>query len=220
MKTFIITAGGIGKRMNSSIPKQFLKLNNKPILMHTILRFFDFDKNAQIILTLPDEWSDYWKQLCNENNFTVKHEIVNGGKERFYSIKNALNHAKGDIVCVHDGVRPLVNKKTIENCIKNLSKANGVIPVLPLKESLRKGSLEMSESLNRKEYFTVQTPQCFKVEFLKKAYDVDYTELFTDDASVFENSGEQVYLIHGNEENIKITSPVDLKIAEVLLERL
>lgn len=222
MNTFIITAGGIGKRMQSKIPKQFLHIAGKPILMHTISAFYSFDNDAQILLTLPKDWWDYWFELCDENNFTIKHEVVEGGKERFHSIQKALKVAKGEITAVHDGVRPLVSQTTIKNCIDKLKDVKAVVPVLPLKESLRKGEqlvtgLKNSIAVDRKSYFTVQTPQCFHTETLKKAYDTDFHESFTDDASVVEKMGENIELIIGNEENIKITTPTDLKIAQVLI---
>lgn len=217
MNTFIITAGGVGKRMKTKIPKQFLLLKGKPILMHTITCFYDFDNDAQIILTLPSDWWDYWEELCRDYDFTVKHEIEEGGKERFHSIQKALKKAKGDIIGVHDGVRPLVSQKTIKDCIEKLENHKAVIPVLPLKESLRKGSPNRNQSADRKNYFTVQTPQCFYADIIKNAYDTEFQEYFTDDASVVEESGGNITMIIGNEENIKITSPMDLKVAEVLI---
>ena len=217
MNSFIITAGGIGKRMGAKVPKQFLLLQDKPILMWTIEVFYNYDQNAQLIVTLPKEWWSFWEELCQKNNFNIPHELIEGGKERFHSIQRALKVVKGDKVAIHDGVRPLVSVKTLENCFKALEKSDAVVPVLPLKESLRKGTLEKSISQDRSLYFTAQTPQCFTAEIIKKAYQQEFQKLFTDDASVVETLDYPVLLVYGNEENIKITSPLDLKMAEVFL---
>ena len=216
MNSFIITAGGIGKRMGAKVPKQFLLLQDKPILMRTIEVFYNYDQNAQLIVTLPKEWWSFWEELCQKYSFNIPHELVEGGKERFHSIQLALKVVKGDKVAIHDGVRPLVSTGTIENSLKALEKSDAVVPVLPLKESLRKGSLEKSFSQDRSQYFTVQTPQCFNAEIIKKAYQQDFQKSFTDDASVVETIGYSIKLVYGNEENIKITSPTDLAVAGFL----
>ena len=216
-RSIIITAGGLGKRMQTDIPKQFLLLQEKPVLMHTLERFYQFDPTAQIFITLPESWFGYWKELLGQFNIQIPHQLIDGGQERFHSIKNALAHCKGEEVAVHDGVRPLVSLDTIERCFEALSGAQAVVPVLPAKDSIRKGTLQNSETVNRAEFFLVHTPQCFKTAVLKKAYEQDYQSTFTDDASVAEAIGIKPVLVLSNEENIKITSPFDLKLLNNLL---
>lgn len=215
--TVIITAGGIGKRMGTAVPKQFLLLKGKPLLMHTINCFHDYDTDLQILVTLPSAWWEYWQELCQKHQFTIPHILVEGGMERYDSVKNALNSAAGEIIAVHDGVRPLVNSATIRNCIKLAQEKGAAVPVLPLKESLRKGNFTESNAQNRSEFFSVQTPQCFKSELLIDAYHLPFSEHITDDASLVEKAGFPIFLTLGNEENIKITTPMDLKIGEVLI---
>jgi 2-C-methyl-D-erythritol 4-phosphate cytidylyltransferase len=216
-RSIIITAGGLGKRMQTDIPKQFLLLQEKPVLMHTLERFYQFDPTAQIFITLPEAWFGYWNELLAQFDIQIPHQLIDGGQERFHSIKNALAHCKGEEVAVHDGVRPLVSLDTIERCFEALSGAQAVVPVLPAKDSIRKGTLQNSETVNRAEFFLVYTPQCFKTAVLKKAYEQDYQSTFTDDASVAEAIGIQPVLVLSNEENIKITSPFDLKLLNNLL---
>lgn len=217
MNTFIITVGGIGKRMESELPKQFLLLKGKPVLLHTLERFYEADPTAQIFITLPNDWINYWNELLNQYHCQILHEVIPGGIERYDSIKNALEKSTGTIIAVHDGVRPLVSVKTITNCIDSAAKKGSGIPYLPIKESLRKVTLEKSTALIRSEYVSVQTPQCFSAEIIKKAYQLPYHSAITDDASLVEESGYTIHLVEGNEENIKITTPIDLRIAELLL---
>lgn len=219
-KTVIITAGGIGKRMNSDIPKQFLLLGEVPILMHTIERFYAFDSSIQILVTLPKDWWSYWNELCQKYNFQISFELVEGGKERYHSVQKALKMAKGDIIAIHDGVRPLVTESTIQNAFSLAKQKGSSVPVVALKESIRMQSKNGNKAVNRKEYVLVHTPQCFRSKWLKKAYTQTYSDEFTDDASVVEKSGEKIYLSKSNEENIKITTPNDLKIAELFLSSL
>jgi 2-C-methyl-D-erythritol 4-phosphate cytidylyltransferase len=214
----IITAGGTGKRMGSEIPKQFMEVAGKPILFHTISLFHQFNKSTQILVTLPESWLDYWDELINTYQFDVPHEVIAGGQERFHSIKNALQHCNEPIVMVHDGVRPLVSLETLKRCIEALETFNAVVPVVPVKESLRKVSGRKSEALIRKEYCNVQTPQCFEKSVLEKAYSQEYHDGITDDASLVEQCGEFIHLVDGNDENIKITTPMDLILADALLK--
>jgi 2-C-methyl-D-erythritol 4-phosphate cytidylyltransferase len=213
----IITAGGIGKRMGGDLPKQFLELNNLPMLMHTIRVFHDFDSSAQLILTLPAEWQEYWATLCAKHQFNIPHQVVDGGKERYHSIQNALNYCQGDYVAIHDGVRPFVDQKTLMNCWNGVQEFGAVIPVLALKESLRKVGENESNSVNRSEFRIVQTPQCFKKDILLVAYQKSFHEGITDDASLVEEAGYVIHLVEGNEQNIKITTPTDLRFADFLL---
>jgi 2-C-methyl-D-erythritol 4-phosphate cytidylyltransferase len=214
----IITAGGIGKRMGSAIPKQFIEVSGLPILMHTILCFHRFDSRTQIIITLPNDWKSYWEELLITHSFTVPHIVVDGGVERYDSIKNALSVCEFNLIAVHDGVRPLVSNETIQNCLDLATDQGSAIPTLPIKESLRKTDGFTTKSLERKEYLTVQTPQIFTAEMLKNAYNIPFHEGITDDASLVEEAGFSVGITTGNEENIKITTQFDLKIVSLLLK--
>jgi 2-C-methyl-D-erythritol 4-phosphate cytidylyltransferase len=216
--TFIVTAGGIGKRMGTDIPKQFIEINGLPILMHTLLKLYTFDSNAQLILTLPVDWFDYWNNLRKKHDFLIDVELVEGGQERFHSIKNALKIAQGDIIAIHDGVRPLVSKDTLERLVDGVKKYRAVIPVLGMKESVRMLRENQSEAINRDLVKIVQTPQFFSNELIQRAYKSEFSNEFTDDASVVEKLGFSVELVPGNEENIKITTPLDLKMAEYFLQ--
>jgi len=214
----IITAGGIGKRMGGDLPKQFIEVVGKPILLHTILLFHNYSPNAQILVTLPEDWKEYWNQLLTKHNFSVPHTIISGGEQRFHSIKNALSACKSPYVFVHDGVRPLVSAGTMRRCSEALLSHKAVIPVVGMKESIRWVEGSQSKSLNRSEYRVVQTPQCFEKELLVQAYNQDFHEGITDDASLVEQLGERIECVEGNDENIKITTPTDLIMAEGLLK--
>lgn len=216
--TFIITAGGIGKRMGSKLPKQFIPLKGKAILLHTLEKLYDFDPKAQFIITLPSDWKSYWEELFIRAKCEIPHQLIEGGKERYHSIKNALTICTGDIIAVHDAVRPLVSKETLKRCFHALQFFDAVVPVVQLKESLRQRSLEESKAVNRMDYCLVQTPQCFHSETIKKSYALPFHEGITDDASLAEEAGFKVHLVDGNEENLKITSSFDLIFAEAILE--
>lgn len=215
----IIVAGGSGIRMKSIIPKQFMLLNNKPILLHTISAFLRYDAKMSIILVLPDEQISTWKSICNKFSFNTPHKIVKGGNTRFDSVKNGINIIdESCIIAIHDGVRPLVSNNTISNAFNAAQKFGTAIPVVAINDSIRKITKNTNKSLNRNNYKIVQTPQCFKSDILKKAYAQPYSDAFTDDASVVEKLGKKIFIIEGNIENIKITTPQDLKIAESLMK--
>ena len=214
----IITAGGIGKRMGSDIPKQFLEVSNLPILMHTINCFYTFDSTCQIIVTLPKSWIVFWNQLIEKHVYKVPHILVDGGIERYDSIKNALSVCTNEIIGVHDGVRPLVSHETINRCIILANEKGSAIPTLPLKESLRKLEENSTISVDRKDYLNVQTPQFFKKNILIQAYKIPFHSGITDDASLVEEAGFNVEIALGNEENIKITSPFDLQIVNLFIK--
>jgi 2-C-methyl-D-erythritol 4-phosphate cytidylyltransferase len=219
-KHLIIVAGGSGTRMNNKIPKQFLLIARKPILFHTIQAFYNYSHTLNIILVLPFSQIDRWKKLCKKYHFNIPHHIVEGGYTRFDSVRNGLNsiHEAG-LIAVHDGVRPLVSTKTISNIFNAAEKHGTAIPVIDVNESLRIVSDKTNESVIRSNYKIVQTPQCFKSDILKKAYHQIFNETFTDDASVVEKSGEKIFLVEGNIENIKITTTLDLLIAETLINQ-
>lgn len=218
-QSVIITAGGIGKRMKSDLPKQFISINGLPVLMHTIKKFYAYDSEIQIVISLPKDFFQMWGDLCNEHSFDIPHQTTEGGEERYHSIKNALRIVEGDIVMVHDAVRPLVSFQTISNVVEYAKTKGAVIPVLPIKETLRKGDKENSQHQDRSEFWIVQTPQAFKLDLLLAAYQVPYSSNVTDDASLVEAIGQQVFLTEGNEENIKITTPFDLELIEFFLRK-
>ena len=216
-KYIIIVAGGKGLRMGGDIPKQFLPVGGKPVLMRTLEAFHAYDASMQLILVLPVSQQAYWKQLCVEYQFDLAHEIADGGETRFHSVKNGLALVKEDgLVGVHDGVRPFVSQEVIARCYEEAVSLKAVIPVIGVVETVRHLMEEGSETVPRDQYKLVQTPQVFEVSLLRRAYEQVYTELFTDDASVVEALGEKVYLVEGNRENIKLTTPFDLKLAEWL----
>lgn len=214
----IIVAGGKGERMNADIPKQFLEIQGKPILMHTLEVFIRFDAGMKLILVLPEVQINFWKELCEKHNFRLAHQIVIGGKTRFDSVKNGLEAVKlPATIAVHDGVRPLVNIETITRCFEAAGKYDTAIPVVDLVDSIRQLTENESKSVDRNAYKLVQTPQVFDAELLKRAYKQDFSALFTDDASVVEALGIKIQLVEGNRENIKITTEFDLKIAESIM---
>lgn len=220
MKKFvIIVAGGSGSRMGSEIPKQFLELCGKPVLMHTIQVFHDFDPESKIILVLPEDQQPFWKGLCLKHSFSLVHQVVSGGKARFNSVQNGLSQIDGKgIVFIHDGVRPLVSRETLGRCLESALKNGNAIPVLPVTESLRKLEGEQNISVDRSQYFSVQTPQTFRSEQILDAFQQDFDPAFTDDASVAEKAGYSIFMVEGNRGNIKITTPIDLILAEALLK--
>jgi 2-C-methyl-D-erythritol 4-phosphate cytidylyltransferase len=214
-KVALIVAGGKGERMNADIPKQFLLLNGTPILMHTLKQFSHFEK---IVLVLPPSQFKYWQELCNTYNFRQQHTLVTGGVTRFQSVKNGLDRiAENTIVAIHDGVRPLISTSLIDSLVAETGIGIGVIPIIPVKDSIRKEEGENSAHVDRSNLFKVQTPQCFLSADIQKAYTQDFTGTFTDDASVFEANGGKINTLLGEENNLKITTEEDLKIASILI---
>lgn len=216
----IVVAGGKGLRMGGDIPKQFLPVNGRPVLMRTLERFREYDEDINIILVLPKAQQDYWSQLCSEYDFHIPHQIADGGATRFHSVQNGLklipDTAQG-IVGVHDGVRPFVSTDVIRHCYEAARVHKAVIPVTPVVETLRHINADGSgDNVLRSDYRLVQTPQTFDIQLLKQANKQQYRESFTDDASVVEGIGQKVTMVEGNRENIKITTPFDLIIAEAL----
>lgn len=215
----IIVAGGIGKRMQTETPKQFLTISNKPILLHTIEKFYHFSNEINIIVVLPKPYIEFWKSLCNKYDCKVQHKIVEGGTARFFSVRNGLAHvSKNSLVAVHDGVRPLVSIQTLQNVFEKARKDKNAIPVVKINESVRKIDNEKTFPVERQNFRLIQTPQCFHADLLIKAYEQKFSETFTDDATVVEAIGEKINIVEGNYENIKITRPVDLKFAEAYLK--
>lgn len=220
MDYIIIVAGGKGLRMGSDIPKQFLPIGGKPVLMRTLERFRQYSPTLQIILVLPKAQQDYWQKLCKEYAFDIDYQLADGGETRFHSVQNGLakipDNAQG-VVGVHDGVRPFPSIDVIRNCYETAREKKAVIPVIPVVETVRHLKGDTSVTVSRNEYRLVQTPQTFDIQLLKAANRQPYNDGFTDDASVVEAFGFNITLVEGNRENIKITTPYDLKIAEVLI---
>lgn len=216
-KHVIIVAGGKGLRMGGDIPKQFLPIAGKPVLMRTLEAFHAYDASIHMILVLPVSQQAYWKELCQEYHFELPYDLANGGETRFHSVKNGLALVEGEgLVGVHDGVRPFVSREVIARCYDEALIKKAVIPVIGVVETVRHLIGEESETVPRDQYKLVQTPQVFDASLLHQAYEQEFTELFTDDASVVEALGEKVYLVEGNRENVKLTTPFDLKLAEML----
>jgi len=216
----IILAGGKGVRMNNIIPKQFLPLHGRPVLMHTIEKFASIPNlGINIIVVLPKDQKEQWDNLCKKHDFNIPHSIVEGGSERFYSVKNALETIKDNaLVAIHDGVRPLVSEDLIIRSYKAAQETGSSVPATTITESIRKRKTNRSLAVSRDKYFIVQTPQTFSSDLIKTAYQQRYTDDFTDDATVYESMGHIITLIKGEEQNIKITSKIDLIIAEALLK--
>jgi len=218
----IIVAGGSGSRMQSAIPKQFLLLNGIPVLMHTIQAFYNSQSKPQIILVIPADSHAYWNDLCKQHNFTIPHQLVNGGETRFHSVKNGLATILDNdnaVVAVQDAVRPLTSVEIIDGAYQQAIQMGNAVTAVKSRDSIRQVKNNISTSLLRDEIYLVQTPQTFQYSQLKRAYEQDYNERFTDDASVVEATGEQIHIIEGNYQNIKITFPEDIAIAELLLKQ-
>ena len=217
--------------MGSDIPKQFLTVQGRPLLMLTLENFYSFDPSMPLILVLPESQQAYWERLCREYVFRVPHTVVSGGETRFHSVRNGLQAILDSessnqfidsqtLVAVHDGVRPFVSHEVIAACFEAARRDGAALPVIPVVETLREVMDDpdgtKSRTVPRKHYRLVQTPQTFRLSLLRDAYAQPYSEAFTDDASVVEALGHPVTLVEGNRENIKITTPYDLAVAEIL----
>lgn len=218
----IIVAGGKGLRMGSEVPKQFLPIKGRPVLMRTLDAFYRYDKSVGLILVLPADQQDYWHELCAQHAFEVPYSMATGGETRFHSVRNGLSLVPDNeecIIAVHDGVRPFVDNDVIGRCFSGAVSKGAVVPVVPVVDTVRRvvddGGASITE--NRSAFRLVQTPQTFSGRLLKAAYAMPYQDGFTDDASVVEAYGHKVDLVDGSRENIKITTPFDLKVAEAIL---
>jgi 2-C-methyl-D-erythritol 4-phosphate cytidylyltransferase len=220
MKRFaVVVAAGSGKRMGAPLPKQFLLLAGKPLLMHTLERLYEFDSELNILLALHPDFIGYWNEIRVQHDFAIPHTIIAGGEERFHSVKSALAIIEDEtaVVGIHDGVRPLVSVETLRRCYLAAETIGNAIPVVQLNDSLRELEGTESHAVDRSKFRSVQTPQCFRMSQLKAAFHQEFTALFTDDASVVESAGYAIHLVEGNRENVKITTPEDLRWAEWLL---
>ena len=229
MDYVIIVAGGKGQRMGAEVPKQFLPVGGRPILMHTLERFRQYSEALQIVLVLPHEQQERWRELCREHGFAVEHRVVDGGATRFLSSYNGLCAIPDDeegVVGIHDGVRPFVSVDVIDRCFETARKEYACIPVGPVTDTLRYIDPHGGgKNVQRADYRVVQTPQTFDIALLKRAFAQALSApdgggtAFTDDASVVEALGCEVQMVEGNRENIKITTPFDLLVAEALLRQ-
>ncbi len=231
MEYVIVVAGGKGLRMGADLPKQFLPIGGRPVLMHTLEAFERAIPGIRLVLVLPHDQQDFWRDLCHKHDFTLLHSIADGGQTRFHSVKNGLEaltsrYAEGtltSLVAVHDGVRPFVSVEVIQRSFEAARQHAAVVPVVPIVETVRQLSLSSQEdcsvsfTIDRSRLRLVQTPQVFSLDLLLRAYEQPYCDAFTDDASVVEALGHPVTLVEGNRENIKITTPFDLLIANAAL---
>jgi 2-C-methyl-D-erythritol 4-phosphate cytidylyltransferase len=217
-KAAIVVAGGTGTRMKEGVPKQFLLLGSRPLLMYSLEAFYITDPEIRIIVALPEDHIHAWNSLCREYRFTVPHSTVSGGETRFHSVSNALGIIEGDgLVAIHDGARPLVTASLISRTFETAGRLGNCIPVLTISESLRIVENDITRPVNRHDYRIVQTPQVFRISEIQSAYRQDYRSAFTDDATVLESTGKTIHLVEGEPTNIKVTHGNDLFMAEFLL---
>jgi len=217
-KYVLILAGGMGQRMNMDIPKQFIPVLGKPVLMHTINKFREYDPKLQIVVIIPKEHIPLWKDLCTEFAFNIEHQIVTGGKQRFYSVKNGLSRVPDDaLVLIHDGVRPLVSTETIDRVAQMAEEKGNAIPYIDIVHSVRKVANGKNKAIDRSKLKIIQTPQGFHSTLIKQAYAKRYRKSFTDDASVLEALGYEINLVKGNNKNMKITNSTDIHLVECLM---
>lgn len=206
--------------MSSGIPKQFLLLAGKPILIHTLEVFHTFSPASPVFLVLPENHFKHWQHLCKEYHCTIPHQLIQGGVNRFESVKNGLSHINPPgMIAIHDGVRPFLSRNLLTRVLETASDKGNAIPVCPVNESLRKVEGSNNCPVPRENYVTVQTPQAFSIAAIKEAYQQAYLPSFTDDATVLESTGKRISLVEGEASNIKITTAADLLVAEGILKR-
>lgn len=214
----LIVAGGKGTRIQSKLPKQFLELNGKPILMHTLEAFYRYAPGIRIILVLPADDFVTWQSLCEKHNFKMPVTLQAGGDSRFQSVKNGLSRIDGDgLVAIHDGVRPLVSADIIGASFRLAAVHKSAVAAVRLKESIRITDQDNTKAVDRSRFRLIQTPQTFQVSLIRKAYETKEDASLTDDASVAERAGLVISLFEGSYENIKITTPEDLVVAQALM---
>lgn len=214
----IIVGGGSGSRMRSDIPKQFLLLGGRPVLMHTIDAFHASLHSPEIIVVLNTDFHQYWKDLCAAHHFTTPHNLIAGGEQRFHSVQNGLKLIEEpSIVAVHDAVRPCISNEVITAAYDQAQKTGNAVVAVKSRDSVRQIIDGVTKSVNRDDIYLIQTPQVFKSEILIKAYEQEFRSEFTDDASVVERSGVEIRLIEGDAKNIKITYPEDILVAQSFL---
>jgi 2-C-methyl-D-erythritol 4-phosphate cytidylyltransferase len=214
----IIVAGGEGRRLGGEVPKQFLPLGDAPVLWHTLRAFHDYDPSLQIIVVLHPSWTGHWEKISSALQPAIDYEITTGGRTRFHSVRNGLARVRGDgLTAVHDASRPLVSRELLERTFTTAREKGNAIPAIPVTDSLREITAEGNRPVDRSRYRSIQTPQIFPTQLLKEAFRQPYEESFTDEATVVERTGENIYLAEGEKMNIKITTAFDLQVAELLL---
>jgi len=214
----LIVAGGKGTRIKSKIPKQFLPLAGKPVLMHTLEAFYRYSENIKVVLVLPEDDMQIWADLCRQHRFNQHITICAGGETRFQSVKSGLAAIQGPgLVAIHDGVRPLVSEDIIGASYRLAAVHQSAVAAVRLKESIRMTDQDNTKAVDRSRFRLIQTPQTFAIDLLKKAYGQKEDSTFTDDASLVEKLGHTISLFEGSYENIKITTAEDLVVAEALL---
>jgi len=216
----VIVAAGSGMRMGAPIPKQFLEVGGRPILMHTLNRFVAFDASIRLVVVLHPDYIEFWRSLCEKHDYSVPHSIVSGGSERFFSVQKAIQSlvdTEEAIVGIHDAVRPMVSVATLERCYATAQETGSAVPCVSVNDSMRIVDADGNRSINRSSLRIIQTPQCFRLNLLRRAFTQEYNTAFTDDASVVEALGESIELVEGNRENIKVTTPEDMHWLNLLL---
>ncbi|MBX7142202.1 MAG: 2-C-methyl-D-erythritol 4-phosphate cytidylyltransferase [Chitinophagales bacterium] len=217
-KFVVIAAAGFGTRMNNSVPKQFLPLHGIPLIVHTIQCFLKVWKNAEFIVVLPEEEFPRWEKIRRKYLKKVPIRTTKGGATRFHSVKNGLKLVKEDgVIAIQDACRPFVSKEVLVKCLESVERNGNAVPAIDLRDSIREVIKDGSRHRNRAKYKAIQTPQCFHVSDLKKAYQQTFKEEFTDDASVAEAAGQKIFLVEGDPVNFKITTKTDLELAERVL---
>lgn len=215
----LILAAGIGRRMNADLPKQFMEINHKPIIIHTIEKFIQAYSDIEFIVVFPKDFLESGKKIIENKRFPNKFIYVIGGETRFHSVQNGLNvvQDKDSVIFIHDAARCFVSLHLIRKCYQETLIHQNAIPAITSNNSIRVGTFENNKIVSRNQVFIIQTPQTFHYQEIQKAYQLPFQEEFTDDASVLEAAGGKIFLIEGEAENIKITSPLDLKIANLLV---
>lgn len=217
----ILVGGGSGSRMQQDIPKQFLLLDGKPVLMHTLEAFYQSEPRPEIVVVLNVDFHEYWEKLCKTHQFSIPHTLVKAGQERFFSVKNGLKLVKGKaLVAIHDAVRPIIKKEKIEQAFSYAEVHGNAVLAIPSKDSVRLSDTKGNKAVARELVYLIQTPQIFTSNMLKKAYEQEFKPSFTDDASVVEHAGMAINMLEGDPKNIKITYPEDLVLAEVFLKQI
>lgn len=218
-KYAVIVAGGSGTRMGGDVPKQFMPLRDKPVLWYTLTAFLDSFKDLQIILVLPEQHMDTGRMIIQSTYAPQRIKMVAGGETRFHSVQNGLNQVtRHSIIFVHDGVRCLITPSLIRRCYQGALDKGNAIPATTAVDSIRIETFDGNQMIDREKVRIIQTPQTFFSDIIKTAFHMDYHESFTDEASVVEQIGVKIHLVEGESSNIKITRPVDLLIAEKILE--
>jgi 2-C-methyl-D-erythritol 4-phosphate cytidylyltransferase len=217
-ETALIVAGGKGTRIKSVLPKQFIELNGKPVLLHTLEAFIRYSPSIRIVLVLPEDDFEIWRSICEKFEFNYPVTLQKGGETRFQSVKNGLQNITEGLVAIHDGVRPLVSEDIIGASFRLAAIHKCAIAAVRLKESIRMTDQDNTKAVDRSRFRLIQTPQTFDVSLIKKAYEQKEEISFTDDASVAERAGNIISLFEGSYENIKITTQEDLIVAKALMD--